>query len=150
MPVIAAVSGPLPRVGVVAIGAAAAWVLLARDERSQALAMLAALALAPVLLLADIWHSPQLHIVHRHPLYALVGGALALAAVGGVAYAIRRRPQLFAWLAVAALPFRVPIQAGGATSNLLVPLYLVLAAGALAVIVPALRSDGPAAPRAER
>jgi O-antigen ligase len=141
MPVIAAVSGPLPRIGVVAIGLVVAWVLLARDERSRAVAMLAALVLAPVLLLADIWHSPQLHIIHRHPLYALVGAAFALAAVGAVAYAIARKPPLFAWLAVAALPFRVPIQAGGTTSNLLVPLYLVVAAGALAVIVPALRSD---------
>ena len=45
-------------------------------------------------------------------------------------------------LAVAALPFRVPIQAGGSTtSNLLVPLYLVIAAGALAFIYPALRGD---------
>src|SRR5262249_6606942 len=60
-------------------------------------------------------------------------------------YGIHGRRPLFAWLAVAALPFRVPIQAGGATSNLLVPLYLVVAAGALAVIVPALRSDGSAA-----
>jgi O-antigen ligase len=42
-------------------------------------------------------------------------------------------------LAVLALPFRVPIQAGGNTSNLLVPLYLVVAAGSLAWIVPVLR-----------
>jgi O-antigen ligase len=141
MPVIAALSGPVPRVGVVVIGIVAAWVLLARDQRSRASAMLVALVLAPVLLLADIWHSPQLHIVHRHPLYAVVGAVLLLALVGGVAVAIQRRPPLFAWLAVAALPFRVPIQAGPTTSNLLVPLYLVVAAGALAVIVPALRGD---------
>jgi O-antigen ligase len=141
MPVIAALSGPLPRVGVVAIGGMAAWVLIARDGRTRAFGMLGALALAPVLLLADIWHSPQLHLVHRHPLYAAVGAAFAIAAVCAVAYAIDRRPALFTWLAVAALPFRVPIQAGGTTSNLLVPLYLVVAAGSLAVIVPALRAE---------
>jgi putative inorganic carbon (HCO3(-)) transporter len=141
MPVIAALSGPLPRVGVVVIGVVAGWVLLARDERSRATAMLIALVLAPVLLLADIWHSPQLHIVHRHPLYAAVGAVFALALLGGVAVAIHRRPPLFAWLAMAALPFRVPIQAGPTTSNLLVPLYLVVAAGSLAMIVPALRGD---------
>ena len=38
--------------------------------------------------------------------------------------------------ALAALPFRVPIEAGGETANLLVPLYLVIAAGALAWAVP--------------
>lgn len=134
----------------VAIGVVAAWILLARNERSQALAMLAALVLAPILLLADIWHSPQLHVVHHHSLFAVVGAAFALAVVGAVASAIHRKPPLFAWLAVAALPFRIPIQAGGTTSNLLVPLYLVVAAGALAVIVPALRSDGADAASAER
>ena len=34
--------------------------------RVRAMAMLGALVLAPVLLLADIWSSPQLNIVHRH------------------------------------------------------------------------------------
>src|ERR1019366_3465413 len=57
--------------------------------------------------------------------------------------------------------FRVPIQAGGATSNLLVPLYLVVAVGALAWLGLALGGGepepGPAAdasrgwgPRVER
>ena len=31
-----------------------------------------------------------------------------------------------AWSMLAALPFRVPIEAGGQTANLLVPLYLVI------------------------
>ena len=41
-------------------------------------------------------------------------------------------------LALAALPFRVPVQAGGSTANLLVPLYVVIGAGALAWLVPRL------------
>jgi O-antigen ligase len=65
----------------------------------------------------------------------------AIAVVCAVAYAMHRRPPLFPWLAVAALPFRVPIQTGPTTSNLLVPLYLVVAAGSLATIVPALRES---------
>jgi putative inorganic carbon (hco3(-)) transporter len=100
--------------------------------------MLGALVLAPALLLADIWHSPQLNIVHRHPLLAAAGAAVVLAAVGAVGVLIARRPTLLGPLAILALPFRVPIEAGGTTSNLLVPLYLVVAAGALALIVPAL------------
>jgi len=51
--------------------------------------------------------------------------------------------MLFAPLAVFAVPFRIPIQAGGTTSNLLVPLYVVVAAGALAFIVPTLAEDQP-------
>ena len=41
-------------------------------------------------------------------------------------------------LALAALPFRIPVQAGGSTANLLVPLYVVIGAGALAWLVPRL------------
>src|SRR6516165_5236095 len=66
-----ALGGPLPRLGVIAAAALAALVILHRDTRVQALATLGALILAPVLLLADIWHSPQLGIVHRHPLVAV-------------------------------------------------------------------------------
>jgi O-antigen ligase len=40
---------------------------------------------------------------------------------------------------VLTLPFRVPIDVGTTTSNLLVPLYLVVGAGALAYVVPTLR-----------
>ncbi len=144
MAVLAALTGPLPKLGVVVISLLAAGALLTRDKRVRATAMLGALVLAPVLLLADIWHSSQLHVVHRHPLYAIVAAAIVIAALGGVGVLIHRRPWLFGALAVAALPFRVPIQAAGAgskTSNLLVPLYLVVAAGSFAFIFPALRGD---------
>jgi O-antigen ligase len=139
----ATLNGPAPRTGVVLVAALAAIVLVAggRDQvRLRAAAMLAALVLAPALLLADIWNSSQLGFVHRHPLYAVVGAAFALAALAVVAVLMRRRPQAFPLLAVLALPFRVPISTGGNTSNLLVPLYFVVAAGALAWLVPALIS----------
>jgi O-antigen ligase len=63
-------------------------------------------------------------------------GAVVVLAVLAVLF--DRRP---AWLPVAAaatLPFRVPIASGGSTANLLVPLYLVVAAGAAAYAVPRL------------
>jgi O-antigen ligase len=136
---LAALNGPLPKAGAVVAAGIVAIALLHRDTRARALAMLAALVLAPVLLLADIWHSPQLSVVHRHPAVAAAIGVAGLAAVCGLAVLIWRRPPLLAVLVLIALPFRVPIAAGGTTSNLLVPLYLVVAAGALAFIVPALR-----------
>ncbi len=125
----------------------AGWTILAREPRSRAGAMLCALVLAPILLVADIWHSPQLSIVHRHPLEALVGAALALGVVGAVAFVIGRRRWLMAPLTVLALPFRVPIQAGATTSNLLVPLYLVVAAGSLAFVASTFRADPLDAPK---
>ncbi|HEY1509687.1 MAG TPA: O-antigen ligase family protein [Solirubrobacteraceae bacterium] len=143
---LAALTGPLPKLGVVVAAGLVAMTLLVESKRARASAMLGALMLAPVLLLADIWHSPQLRTVHRHPLFGLVAALLALAVVVAIAIAISKRPTLIAPLVVLAVPFRVPIQAGGSTSNLLVPLYVVVAAGALAFIVPALREDeGPAA-----
>ena len=139
MLVYAALSGPLPKLGIVAVALLAAVVILHPDARIQALAMLGALVLSPVLLLADIWNSPQLGVVHRHPLVAAVGAIVALGAVGGAALLLGRRPALLAGAVLLALPFRIPIQAGGKTSNLLVPLYFVIAAGAVAFIVAVLR-----------
>jgi putative inorganic carbon (hco3(-)) transporter len=137
----AALTGPLPKLGVIAIACLAAVAVLAGGQRTCALAMLGALVLAPVLLLADIWHSPQLAVVHRHPLVAVLGAVLALALVGLLAVLIARRPALFGPLAVIALPFRVPIETGGTSSNLLVPLYLVVAAGSIAFAARALWSQ---------
>jgi putative inorganic carbon (HCO3(-)) transporter len=134
----AALTGPLPKAGVVAVALLGALVLLAPGRRAQALAMLGALVLAPVLLLSDIWSSPQLRVVHRHPLEALVAAVVLIAVLAVAATLIARRPAVVAPLAALALPFRVPIQAGGSTHNLLVPLYFVIAAGALAWLVPVL------------
>ncbi len=146
----AVLAGPLPKLGMIAVALLAATVILARDDVKRAWAMLGALVLSPILLLAEIWNSPQLGVIHRHPLEALVGAAFALVALAVVAVLLARRPRLLAPLAVAVLPFRIPIQAGGAavtgngSANLLVPLYFVVAAGALAWLVPILweRRDG--------
>jgi O-antigen ligase len=129
-------------VGIVIAAALAAGAILARTSAARAWAMLGALLVTPVLLVLSIWETPQLEPVRERPLAALGAGAAA-AAIVIVPLAIlfaRRR----AWLpiaALAALPFRVPVEAGGSTANLLVPLYLVIAAGALAWAVPRAR-DG--------
>jgi O-antigen ligase len=139
---LAALSGPLPKAGVVAVALVVAITLLHSDARARAGAVLGALVLASALLLADIWHSPQLSIIHRHPAFAAAIAVAGLLVVAGLAVLIWRRPALLAPLVLIAIPFRVPIAAGGTTSNLLVPLYLVVGAGALAFIVPALRGRG--------
>ncbi len=66
---------------------------------------------------------------------ALVAAVLIVVAL---ALFMRPRPQAFPLLAIAALPFRVPISADGRTVNLLIPLYLVVGAGTLAHLLPAL------------
>jgi O-antigen ligase len=68
----------------------------------------------------------------------LVGALLVVAALTVL---IRRHPTAFPLLAVFARPFRLPISAEGRTVNLLIPLYLVVAAGTLAELVPRLLGD---------
>jgi O-antigen ligase len=61
---------------------------------------------------------------------------VALAIVAGLTLVMRRRPEALPLLAIFALPFRLPISADGRTVNLLIPLYLVVAAGTLAHLLP--------------
>ncbi len=126
--------------GVIVAALLAAAVLLVRSPRTRALAMLGALVLTPVLLVASIWSTPQFEPLRERPLLALgaAGAGLVVLALG--ALAIHRRPALLALAAAATLPFRVPIESGGDTANLLVPLYLVIASGVLAYAVPRLRA----------
>jgi O-antigen ligase len=126
--------------GVVVAALLAAAVLVARSDRARAAAMLAALVLTPILLVANIWSTPQLQPLRDRPLLALAAAGCGLLLLALGALAIHRRPELVALAAAAALPFRVPIEAGGDTSNLLVPLYLVIASGVLAYAVPRLRA----------
>jgi len=116
----------------------AAGALVARAPRARAAAMLGALVLAPVILGFHIADSDQVKPLRDHPSLAVAGAVGAVVALAVLALLFDRRP---AWLPVAAaatLPFRVPIASGGSTANLLVPLYLVVAAGAAAYAVPRL------------
>jgi O-antigen ligase len=116
----------------------AAGALVAPAPRARAAAMLGALLLAPVILGFHIADSDQVQPLRDHPSLAAAGAVGAVLALAVLAVLFDRRP---AWLPVAAaatLPFRVPIASGGSTANLLVPLYLVVAAGALAYALPRL------------
>jgi O-antigen ligase len=125
----------LAAAGVLVAAAACAASILLPPGRPRSLAMLLAIGLFPVLILGDQWHTHQIvDLRHDDARIAalLVGGA---AAVGLLAYAFRRWPILLPLAIVAALPFRVPLHAGGDTANLLVPLYLVIAGGAASTLL---------------
>jgi putative inorganic carbon (HCO3(-)) transporter len=128
-------ANPGEKVGVIALVALCAALILTRPSsaaRMRAALMVAILVLAPTLLLIDIWHSSQLAHLRHHP--ALAAGALAVGALVVVALALllQRHPRLLPLSAFIALPFRVPIAAGGQVANLLVPLYIVIGAATLA------------------
>jgi O-antigen ligase len=116
----------------------AAGALVAPAPRMRAAAMLGALLLAPIILGFHVADSEQVDPLREHPALAAAGGALAVVAVAALAVLFDRRPGWLPVAAAATLPFRVPIASGGSTANLLVPLYLVVAAGTLAYAVPRL------------
>ncbi|HWY19272.1 MAG TPA: O-antigen ligase family protein [Solirubrobacteraceae bacterium] len=67
----------------------------------------------------------------------IVAGSIgALLAIVALSLLMRRRPDALPLLAIAALPFRLPISADGRTVNLLIPLYLVVAAGTVTFLLP--------------
>lgn len=120
------------QVGILAAVLATTAAFLLPTPRGRALAALAALASVPALILSEIWSSDQLAALRDRPLLVVAALALAFAASGALAAAMLRRPEALALLAVLALPFRIPLEAGGETALLLVPLYLVVGAGVLA------------------
>jgi O-antigen ligase len=139
------VSNFLAGLGVLVAAAGAAGAILLPAGRLRSLAMLTALVLFPLLILGDQWHSHQIADL-RHSTGRLVAlGLVGLAVTAALAYVFRRWPVLLPLAIVAALPFRVPLHAGGNTANLLVPLYLVIAGGVLAVVARDWRSR-PAGP----
>ena len=66
----------------------------------------------------------------------------ALVVIAALVVPMRRRHDVFPLLAVFALPFRLPISTDGRTVNLLIPLYLVVAAGTVAHLLPRLLARG--------
>ncbi|HET9185097.1 MAG TPA: O-antigen ligase family protein, partial [Solirubrobacterales bacterium] len=104
-------------------------------SRRRAGLMVLAMALFPILIFGDQWHGAQIVDLRHHPGRIVVLAVLGAAVVGALAYAFGRWPRLLPLAIVFAVPFRVPLHAGGESANLLVPLYLVIAAGVVAAAV---------------
>ncbi|HEY5977010.1 MAG TPA: O-antigen ligase family protein [Solirubrobacterales bacterium] len=132
--------------GLLIAAAAAVVAILLPPGRARSAAMLVALVLFPALILGDQWHTRAIADL-RHDSGRLLGlAALGLLASAGLAASFRRWPILLPLAIVAALPFRIPLHAGGDTANLLVPLYLVIAGGVLATAWASWVSRRAAAP----
>lgn len=125
-------SGLLAGGGALLAAAATAAAILLPPGRRRSAAMLLAAALALVLVVGDQWHSRQVVDLRDSAERVALFGAGAAVAVALLAAGFRRWPPALPLAIVAALPFRVPLESGGESANLLVPLYLVIAAGVLA------------------
>src|SRR5439155_9351359 len=127
------VTAELARLGGVLGSAGLAALLVATDRRIR-IAGLVAWALGALLL--AVYLLPH---GHRAILAAAAVAGLLLAAAGAVA--LRRWPWALAIAALACFPARVPVTVGSTDANLLVPLYGVVAAAALALAWELLRAD---------
>ncbi len=121
--------------GVLVAAAASAAAILLPPGRQRSLAMLLALVLFPVLILGDQWHNHQIVDLRHHAARLVVLLAIAAVAVGALTYVFHRWRTVLPLAIVFALPFRIPLHAGGETANLLVPLYLVIAGGVVATVL---------------
>jgi putative inorganic carbon (HCO3(-)) transporter len=137
---------PLLWLGTVACASSAALGLLPLSVRTRLTGLTVGLMVAPILIAADNWDGDRLADLRDRP--SLLLAALGLAVIGLVVLALvfRRWPVLLAPALVAVMPFRIPIDLGGGSSNLLIPLYAVIAGGLLAAIVSTWREGAPADP----
>ena len=126
----------------IALGAAATAVS-ARTSRLRYAALAIAVVAAFALILGEVWSTSRLATLRHHPPLAALAFGSVLAAVALLALAFRRYPAAFPIAVLILLPLRVPVTIGGQTSNLLVPLYLVIAGGGLALRWQALVAGEP-------
>lgn len=135
-------------VALIAVSVVAGAMIVAPTARARAWLMLVSIVLAPALLLAHVAGADQLEGIPGGTGMLVAAAIIGIAAALLLAWWFRRVPAAFPIAVVVTLPFRIPLTIGGATASLLLPLYLVVAGGALAWIVPRLRgtgagSDGP-------
>jgi putative inorganic carbon (HCO3(-)) transporter len=117
------------------VGAAGLVALLLAPARAHRLAGLAAWALGSIVL--AVYLAPKGHL----PLLAAAAVAGLVLAAGGAAL-LRRWPWLLALAALACVPARIPVTVGSTQANLLVPLYGVVVAAALALAWELARDPG--------
>lgn len=120
--------------GLLIAAACAAASILLPAGRPRSAAMLTALVLFPVLILGDQWHTHRIVELRHHEAKAGMAIVVGAVVVIALAWVFRKWPVLMPLAIIGTLPFRIPLQAGGETANLLVPLYVVIAAGVLAAM----------------
>jgi len=110
-------------------GTGAALVLI--EPRHRYAAMGVGLAAAVGLLAGEVWGEDRFEQFTSQPGALVLALILGGTALGATAATFQRVPAAFAIAAFAVMPLRLPIQIGGETNFLLVPLYGVIAGGFL-------------------
>ena len=134
-----------PALPLIACSALAAAALVVRSDRARAWLLLGALLGAASILAVHVSDADQLDAAGEHR--ALLGAGIVAGVVllAALAVLFARVPAALPLAAVATIPFRIPLSIGGSTASLLLPLYLVIAAGALAWALPRIRPSAASA-----
>ena len=85
-------------------------------------------------------------LLSDHPVFVLPAAVVAVACLVAAAVAFHRWPWAFAVACVLAAPVRIPVHFGSQDAKLLLPLYGVLAAGALCTLYDVARAREPELP----
>ena len=117
------------------VGAVGAAILLWSRTRTELLTGLAIAAAGEAMLAAALipGHDLKRFVTPATHLAALIVGLLV---IGAAAWALVRYPVAVPVVLLAAAPFRISTSVGTQTAYLLDPLYVVLAAALLALVVP--------------
>lgn len=117
----------------IAVTLAAALALILRAPRARAIAMGVALVGGPAILAVQVWDTGPVERLRDSPLLFAAVLAVGVLLLGFAAAAFRRWPLAVPIAVTLVLPFRLPLDVGdGQPVNLLLPLYLVTGAAALA------------------
>ena len=121
----------LEMAGVIAACAGTGAALVIVQPRIRYAAMGIGLLAAVLLIASQVWDQPRFEEITEEPAAVVLALVLGGMALGATAATFLRVPAAFAIAAFAVLPLRVPIQIGGETNFLLIPLYGVIAGGFL-------------------
>jgi O-antigen ligase len=118
--------------GMIAIVVAIAAWLLAGSARLRWIGGVAVLALAPLVLAGSVLGDNESSLPQVSAPLAALAVVFGLVALGAAAWLFVKFPRAVLPVALATLPFRVPIAIGGESVKLLLPLYLTIAGAVLA------------------
>jgi hypothetical protein len=85
-------------------------------------------------------------VVSEHPVFVVPAAVVGIACLVAAAAAFHRWPWAFAVACVLAAPVRIPVHFGAQDAKLLLPLYGILLAGALATLYDVARAREPQLP----
>ncbi|MEN0011974.1 MAG: O-antigen ligase family protein, partial [Solirubrobacteraceae bacterium] len=137
LPTAAVIAAPIRDLTSVLLAALVAIALIARAPAARWTAIIAALLIDPLLLAGTVLEDDRVNRILDHPALLGAGAVAGLVALVVAVGVLSRWPKILPALIAIAIPLRLPITLGGDSVNLLLPLYGLIGAGAIAFAVRA-------------